>query len=325
MNLPLLSINIVSYNTKDVTLRCLRSIEKSTSVQWITQNPAHDIEIVIIDNASKDGSADAIEALSKELTIPIRLIRNTENVGFGKGHNKAARESNGEFLFLLNTDTLIQSNGLATLTKHYLESNPPSNIEYQNIIKPAWDVYRKHFMGPALLNKDFTAQPSCGPYYSIPVIFGALFLRGDHWGLTRYSPHSERSVDWISGAAVMCKKEYFIDVGGFDEEIFMYMEEIELFKRARQKGMKVWFYPEAQIVHFGSASSDKSYPIFQVYRGFLYLYTKHHKALELHVVQWMLSLKAKIAVMLGNVLKKERLVRTYEQALQIVADSQRIH
>jgi GT2 family glycosyltransferase len=98
------------------------------------------------------------------------------------------------------------------------------------------------------------------------------------------------------------------------------MEEIELLHRAKQKGMEVWFLPEAQIVHLGSASSNKTYPIFQVYRGFLYLYHKHHHALELRMVQWLLAFKAYVVIWLGRLLGKPNLVETYTQALKIVKE-----
>ena len=185
MNKPLLSINIVSYNTKDITLQCLRSIEKSIATRWLTKDPGKDIEIVLVDNASTDGSADAIEDMKGTLSVPLRLIRNTENIGFGKGHNKTATESTGEYLLLLNTDTILLADALAKFMESFLAANPPSSTEYKNLVQRTTVDYRVHFAGPKLLNADISPQPSCGPYYSIPVIFGALFLRGDHWGLTR--------------------------------------------------------------------------------------------------------------------------------------------
>lgn len=321
MGKPLLSINIVSYNTKDITLQCLRSIEKSISTRWLTKNPAKDIEVVLVDNASTDGSADAIENIKSTLSIPLRIMRNTENIGFGKGHNKAATESAGEYLLLLNTDTILLADALAKFMESFLSANPPDITEYKDLVTRKTVDYRVHFAGPKLLNSDMTPQPSCGPYYSIPIIFGALFLRGDHWELTRYSPKDPRRVDWVSGACILCKKEHFQELGGFDEQIFMYMEEIELLYRARKKGMEVWCLPSAQIVHLGSASSNTTYPIFQVYRGFLYLYHKHHHVLELHMVQWLLTLKAYLVIGLGKLLGRPKLVKTYTQALQIVNES----
>lgn len=321
MTAPLLSINIVSYNTKEITLQCLRSIEKSVSTRWLTKEPAEDIEIIVVDNASTDGSAEAIEQMKSDFSLPIRLFRSAENIGFGKGHNKAAAESTGEYLLLLNTDTILLADGLAVFMESFLSTNSPGTPEYNSLVRRQTEDYRIHFAGPKLLNKDLSPQPSCGPYYSLPVIFGALFLRGDHWGLTRYSPRLAQKVDWVSGACILCKKSDFLELGGFDENIFMYMEEIELLHRARKKGMEVWFLPAAQVIHLGSASSDKTYPIFQVYRGFLYLYHKHHHVLELRMVQWLLTLKAHLAMMIGRLLGRGSLVKTYRKALQIVSDT----
>lgn len=318
MKEPLLSINIVSYNTKDITLQCLRSIQKSVSFRWLTKDPTQDIEIVIVDNASTDGTQEAVRQLASDFPLEIHLIQNAENLGFGHGHNIASQQSRGEILLLLNTDTILLKDALANLTESYLSYNSVNLSQYANLVKRRDKTYKVHFAGPKLLNSNLTPQPSCGPYYSIPVIIGALFLKGDYWGLTRYSPDSPRQVEWISGACIMCLKEYFTELEGFDEEIFMYMEEIELLKRASKKGMQTWVFPEAQVVHMGSASSNTVFPIFQVYRGFLYLYRKHHTALELRVVQWLLALKARLAMFAGRVLGKKNLIETYTKALQIV-------
>jgi GT2 family glycosyltransferase len=320
MDAPLLSINIISYNTKKLTLDCLNSIVRSARSSWITINLEEDIEIVIVDNSSNDGSQAAIRAFAACSPIPIRLVENTENVGFGKGHNKAAKESKGELLLLLNTDTILMKDALCVLVKEYLSKNPSTLDKYKNIVKDESHGERVHFLGPKLLNEDLSPQASCGPYYSIPVIFGALFLKGDYFGFTRYSPNKKIQVDWVSGAAFICKKDCFDDLGGFDEGIFMYMEEIDLFFRAHKKGMTVWFTPSAQIVHLGSASSDKKYPTYQVYRGFKYLYRKHHNQLELTMVQSMLRLKAYLVILIGKFMKKPDLIEIYTKALIIAKD-----
>lgn len=320
MHRPLLSINIVSYNTRDITIQCIRSIQKSIHFKWLTKSPEKDIEIIVLDNASHDGTIEALTSLQAEIQIPLSIIANTENIGFGKGHNKASKESRGELLLLLNTDTILIKDALESLVESYLKHNPSSILQFQNSIPHETSGFRIHFAGPKLLNQDMSPQPSCGPYYSLSTIFAALFLRGDHWGLTRYSPQNAKQVDWVSGACMLCKKEYFDELEGFDENIFMYMEEIELLRRASKKGMQVWCFPHAEVVHLGSASSDTTYPIFQVYRGFIYLYKKHHTALELHMVQWLLALKARLAIVLGTILKKPLLIRTYTKALQIVED-----
>ena len=275
----------------------------------------------MVDNNSTDGTVEAVREFAKACPIPVRVIRNIENLGFGKGHNNAAHESQGEYLLLLNTDTIMLNDALATFISSFMALNPPSSDRYKSLINRDAGDYRVHFAGPKLLNANLTPQPSCGPYYSIPVIVGALFMKGDHWGLTRYSPVRPQRVDWVSGACILTKKHDFLETGGFDENIFMYMEEIDLLHTASKKGMQIWCLPQAHVVHLGSASSNKTYPIFQVYRGFLYLYKKHHSSLELRMVQWLLCGKAYAAIVAGRLLRRPNLIETYQKALRIVRDS----
>lgn len=117
----------------------------------------------------------------------------------------------------------------------------------------------------------------------------------------------------------MTTSSVFNKVGGFDEEIFMYMEEIDLLYRARKRGMKTYFVHNALFIHLGSASSEgKSYPIIQVYRGFLYFYKKHHSSLELLILKGMLQLKAQIAILIGKLTNKRYLIETYGKAQKMV-------
>lgn len=319
MSSHLLSFNMVSFNTKDLTVQAIRSLDRSIRKSWISATPSEDVELVLVDNASSDGTVSEIQKLIPELCFSIKLISLNENSGFGRGHNLAAKESTGEYLFLLNTDTIALQDAVSKLFTQYLQYNPPNT--FKTSLTYAKDGNRMHFMGPKLLNEDMSPQTSCGPYYSLGVIFAALFLKGDYWGLTRSSPKVSSQTDWISGAAIMCKKEYFMELGGFDEGIFMYMEEIELLHRAKLKGMTTWFYPDAQWVHIGSASSNKTYPTVQVFRGFAYLYKKHHSKLEQALVQYILKSKAYIAIGLGRLLNKPGLVETYIQALKVITIS----
>jgi GT2 family glycosyltransferase len=127
-------------------------------------------------------------------------------------------------------------------------------------------------------------------------------------------------VDWVSGACILTTKSLFEKMGGFDEDIFMYMEEIDLLYRAKKKGYTTYFYNKAQFIHLGSASSGgKTYPILQVYNGFLYFYNKHHKGLSVSILKGMLQLKALISLLIGKVTGKEYLINTYEQAFKIAS------
>ncbi len=289
-----LSIVILSYNTKKVTQDCLDSIYKS--------NPDFTFEIIMIDNTSTDGSIEMLRTYQKEHKNFI-LIENKENTGFARANNQGVKQAHGKYILLLNSDTIVLDNSLTKLLKFYKENEE-----------------KVHFLGAKLLNADNTPQASCGPFYTLPVIFAALFLRGDYWGLTRYSPDSVKEVDWISGACILTKKEYLDEINGFDEKIFMYMDEIDLLYRAKQNKRRVFFYPDAKIIHLGSASSGgKSYPVIQVFKGFLYFYRKHYPLWQVNMLQYMLKTKALIAIILGKITGSKYLINTYEQAYKIAS------
>ncbi len=284
-----LSIIIVSYNTKKITQDCIKSIEVSL------KQASMSYEIIVVDNASTDGSIQMLQNF--------KLLSNTTNLGFAKANNQGVKEAKGRYIFFLNSDTIVLDNAIEKLLTFYKQNE----ITIQ-------------FLGGKLLNKDHSAQPSCGPFYSLPVIFGALFLKGDYWGLTRYSPNAVKEVDWVSGACILTKKEYFQTIGGFDEQIFMYMDEIDLLYRAKQKRYRVFFYPDAEFIHFGTASSaGRTYPILQVYKGFLYFYNKHHHGkLSLFLLTFMLQLKSWIAIGIGRLSRNTYLIQTYEEAQKLI-------
>lgn len=295
MQNPELSIIIVSYNTEKITIDCIDSVFKSL------KNSSLKCEIIVIDNASTDTSVKMLKKLelkNKNLT----LIENKENVGFGNANNQGIKQAKGSLLLLLNSDIVVLNQAIEKLVTYF---------KSQTTFK---------FLGGKLLNKDGTGQPSCGPFYTLPVIFAALFLKGDYWGLTRYSPGKITNVDWISGACILTEKSIFQKLGGFDKKIFMYMEEVDLFYRASKAGNLIGFYPDAKFIHLGSASSgQRTYPIIQVYNGFLYFYKKHHSKSALILLKFLLQLKALVSIGIGKILKDDYLVKTYEKAFQVAS------
>ncbi len=286
-----LSIVIVSFNTKQLLDDCLASVYRSLKDSRV------DYELIIVDNVSTDGTR---EMLKKKYPV-IRTILNKENVGFGRGNNQGMEAAKGDYIFLLNSDTIVLNNAIAKLLS-FARQHP------------------KHFVGPKLLNLDRSVQTSCGPFFSLPVIFAALFVRGDRLGLTRWSPSRTRRVDWVSGAALMGPKKLFMDNLLFDEKIFMYMEEIDLLYRARKKGYKTLFYPRSVIIHLGSGSSTnkKKGPVLNIYKGLKYFYIKHHAPWKVRILLLMLKAKAAIAWCIGLVTGSQYLKETYAEAFRLV-------
>ncbi len=286
-----LSIIIVSYNTKKILDDCLTSVVRSLAATNISY------EIIVVDNVSTDGTR---EMLSKRFPA-VRTILNEENKGFGIGNNQGVAVSRGEYILFLNSDTVILNNALGKLFS-FGKQHPHA------------------FVGPKLLNPDKSPQSSCGPFFTLPVVFASLFLKGDFIGLTRWSPNRVRKVDWVSGACILAPKRLLMQDLLFDEKIFMYMEEIDLLLRARKKGFVTYFYPRSLVVHLGAASSTnkRKGPVLNIYRGLLYLYKKHASKFGVFAVRIMLKTKAIIAWCVGVVLGKQLLKETYEEAYRMV-------
>lgn len=278
-----LSIIIVNYNNPHLISRCLETILSSAL--------SFSYEIIIVDNASTE-----LPKIPKS-KIPIHLIRNTENVGFGRANNQAVKQAKGEFLLFLNTDTEVLDNAIEKLVAFARDKTAT-------------------IIGPKLLNSNRSPQPSCGPFYTLPVTFAMLFLKGDQLGLTRYSPNEVKEVDWVSGACLCIKKEDFEKIGGFDESIFMYMDEIDFCFRAKKNQTRVVFFPGAEFVHIGAATSqDSRDPIFNIYRGLVFFYKKHGNYVQYRVVKLMLFTKALVALGIGKAIGDGSLVSAYKKAI----------
>ena len=297
MEKPDISLIIISYNTKQITIDCLNSIIKSF------RSSAIKYEIIIVDNNSKDGSTTMLKSFEKKYPDIIRLILNKENSGFGKANNQGVKIAKSKYILLLNSDTVTLNNAIEKLFNYFKEN--------ENLI---------HFVGAKLYNKDMTEQPSAAPFFTIPVVFAALFLKGDYWGLTRSSPNISKQVDWVSGACILTNKENYNKVNGFDENVFMYMDEVDLLYRAKQKNLYTYFYPESKFIHIGFASSgSKSYPVVQVFKGLIFFYKKHYSKWAYFWLLIMLKLKAQVSLAIGKLTKNNYLINTYENALKMVS------
>lgn len=285
------SIIIVSYNTKKLLSDCITSINETL------EGVSFSYEIIVVDNASTDGSREFL----KKQKAPVSVFLNKENEGFGKGNNQGIIKAKGEYVLLLNSDTKVEKQAIETLLL-FSKTHPNT------------------FVGPKLFNADGTPQTSCGPFFTLPVVFAALFLKGDINGLTRWSPNVLKQVDWLSGAAIMGKKALFEDGLLFDEGIFMYMEEVDLLYRAKRKGIKTYFLPESHIIHLGCGGSTerRKHAILNIYRGFLYLYQKHYGETSYSILKMMLKFKAFLGIIVGSMTGNEDLKETYEKAYRLV-------
>jgi len=233
---PDLSIIIVNWNTKDYLAGCLASIKDNT------KNISY--EIIVADNGSADGSADLVEQ-----DFPgVSLIRNEENLGFGRANNQGLAKASGKYILFLNSDVAVAESCLDRMFA-FMENHPEIGASACRLTFP-----------------DGRLQHSCRQFPSFKVYFlmllGLRYLFPNLKAFRRYLmldwDHSdEREVDQIMGSFMFIRKSVLDQVGSFDERYWMYFEEVDLCLRIKRAGWKIVHYPDAPAVHFLSKSSEQ--------------------------------------------------------------------
>jgi GT2 family glycosyltransferase len=241
-----LSILIVSYNTRELTLECLRSVERETRA---------DHEILVVDNASRDGSADAVRA-----EFPgVRLFALSENLGFARGNNLAAERASGEWLLLLNPDTVVLDGAIDRLLA-FARSRPEAGIFGGRTLRPTG----------VLDPTSCWARPTPWSMFCRATGLARLFAGGrwfDPEAMGGWQRDTVREVDIVTGCFLLLSRSLWQELGGFDPEFFMYGEEADLCLRAKQRGKASLVCPDATIIHYAGASeqvrADKTVRLFR--------------------------------------------------------------
>jgi len=260
-----LSIVIVSWNTADILAQCLDSIYENP--------PCGEFEIWVVDNASSDNSVEMIRNRFPQ----VNLIENDNNPGFARANNQAIRECKGEFILLLNPDTLILDDALNTMIS-YLETHPDVGA-----------------LGPCILNPDETLQTSSYPRPTIGREFWRL-LRLDSirpYGTYRmedWSLDKAHAVETLLGACILIRGALIQIVGLLDEDYFMYTEEIDYCFRMSNEGWRLIWLPQAKIIHYGGQSTQQvaTDMFLQLYLSKLLYFRKHHGFLSGYVYKFVL-------------------------------------
>jgi len=233
-----LSIIIVNYNVKEFLLNLLHSIKKASSN--ITS------EIIVVDNASDDGSVDSI----KEKFPKVKLIENKSNAGFGAANNQGLKLAEGNYILFLNPDCIVSEDTFDKMLS-FFESHKDCGLA-----------------GCKILNSDGTLQLACrrsfpGPWTSFTKVTGLsnLFPKSRifaRYNLTYLNENQTYEVDAVSGSFMMIRKELYSKVGGFDEQFFMYGEDLDICYRVQKAGYKVYYVHDTQIIHYKGESTKRS-------------------------------------------------------------------
>jgi GT2 family glycosyltransferase len=227
--MPDISIIILSFNTKDLTLQCIKSV--------LDSEPKSRYEIVIVDNGSTDGSASEFTAIKDK---NIKVVLNNENTGFAKGNNVGIKIARGNYILLLNSDTKVKKSAIDKLLSF------ASKTQNAGVI------------GARLLNSDGSLQDSC---FNFPTIGRAIkqFWLKQGRPLDKFLPPGDKpqTVDAVVGAAFLITPEAKKKVGYLDERYFMFYEDLDYCRKTWKAGLKVYYLPESLVVHSHGASGKK--------------------------------------------------------------------
>lgn len=224
-----ISIVILNYKSKGLTLNCLKSIKES-DFSGLKR------EIIVVDNNSHDYLGDILSWQYPDVIF----IANEKNLGMGAGNNVGIKKAQGKYVVIMNPDTLVFPDTFKKLY-NYLEADKEVGLA-----------------GPRQFNPDKTIQDSCFRWHSLLTPFYRRTFLGkfrfaqrdlERFLMKDFDHQSEREVDWLLGSFLFCRREMLRQVGLFDERFFLYFEDTDLCRSAWEKGWKVIYYPEAEIIH----------------------------------------------------------------------------
>lgn len=254
---PDVSVVIVSWNVRDLLRRCLASVQAA-------RNDGLTIETIVVDNASHDGSP----ALVADEFPDALLIANPDNRGFSRGCNQGIAAARGRAILLLNPDAALELGSLRELLDR-LDCQPDLGA-----------------VGPQLRNEDGSVQSSRRRFPTLPTLFlMSTFVEYRFPGLGPFrqlylsdrSDNDDQEVDWLVGACVLFRRAALQQVGGLDEQFFMYFEEMDWFRRAAAAGWRTAYVPQAAAVHAGGRSSAQNLPLRHIrFNASRLRYTRKH-------------------------------------------------
>lgn len=254
-----LSILIVNYNTRELTLDALRSVYRSQT--------NYTFEVILIDNHSTDGSVEAI----KEEFSQVKIIENQENVGFAKANNQGIRRAAGRYILLLNSDTIIQPDTLEIMLR-FMDQHPNIGASGCKVVLPDGSLDKACRRG--------FPTPSASFYYA----FGLAKLfphvpKFNQYQLSYLDPDDDYPVDCLVGAFMLVRREVIDHVGMLDEDFFMYGEDVDWCYRIKKAGWEIYYYPKTSIIHYkGAGKKRKSRKVvYEFHRAMILFHRKHYQ------------------------------------------------
>lgn len=287
---PELSVIIVNYNDCAHLPACLSSLKIALS--------SLSAEVILVDNQSGDGSPSLVRS-----SFPwVRLIENDQNVGYPRANNIGFRQSQGEYVLFLNTDTIMPATALASLLTE-IKARPEIGA-----------------VGPALVQENGRFQVSFGKTVGIFSEIRQKLILNPYFRIALRYSRKPRAVGWLSGACLLAKRAALEAAGLFDEAFFIYFEDIDLCQRISGQGFKLVFVPAVKVSHAGGAatSSRRWQSRLEYRRSQLHFYKKHNSRLSSRLLRFYLK---STILALGARPKRDEESRRFRQGLQEILNN----
>lgn len=288
-NMPKISFVVLTYNSEAYIEALLNSLFKFHKEDIEKKT----IEIVIVDNNSSDKTLLLVEKFNN-----IKIVENKKNLGFSKGINLGVSMSSSEFVIVLNPDTKFESGNILNVIKLFEKDKSIGVI------------------GGKIVGRNGQKEKSAGRFLKTFQVFLMALGLDELFGL-RSSPSKLKYVDFVSGGFMILRRKIFEDLDGFDENLFMYIEDMEFCFRARKEGYKVVFDPSISIYHESHGSASRGFAVINIYKGLYYFHKKHGNPASYFMVRLILKLKAFFLILIGKALNKRYFIDTYSSALKI--------
>lgn len=287
--MPEISFLVLTYNSERFISKLLNSLFKSLEDEIQKEI----VEIVIVDNNSEDNTIARVKKFKN-----ITLIENNTNLGFSKGINKGVSNVKAEYVVFLNPDTELREGNILKILERFKDDEKLAVV------------------GGKIIDKNGEDEKSAGRFHkTFEVILMSLGL--DEMFGVRNSPNKLQEVDFVSGAFMIIRKKIFDKLSGFDENLFMYVEDMEFCYRAKKAGYKIIFDPDLIICHNIHGSSDRGFAIKNIHRGLLYFQKKHGSKFSFLLTAALLRLKVSLLVIIGKIMNNKYLTNTYRQVQKI--------
>lgn len=268
----LVSVIIINYKTFDLLKNCLQSL--------ILNHNKINYEIIIVDNDSKDNAIDNLKSIYPD----VRIVQLSENIGFSRANNIAAKQAVGDYFLFVNSDVLFIENSIDKMLNYYINGK---NIG---------------ILGPKLLNLDYSFQLSAGklPNFFVEIkdkIIYSICKKSKYFNslVERIFFDKISEVEWVTGACMLIDRDTYYKVHGFDENFFLYFEDKDLCARVRALNKKIIYYPETSVIHLlgGSSRQKHTKEVKDIYRNSqIYYYKKHLNCFHNKLLKLYLSKNA---------------------------------